>query len=51
MDYKEEAVDIIKKIGDNGKEKLLNEIALILEALPKNECQRVYDYLTEFYLS
>lgn len=49
--YREKIVEMVDGIKEQKKRELLCKIMSIIEVLPICECQRVFDYLSELYLS
>lgn len=49
--YRQKIIEIVEKINNVEKGELLYKIISIIEILPVSECQRVFNYLSELYLS
>lgn len=49
--YRQKIIEMVGKINNIEKGELLYKIISIVEILPVSECQRVFDYLSELYLS
>lgn len=49
--YRQKIIEMVEKINNIEKGELLYKIISIVEILPVSECQRVFDYLSELYLS
>lgn len=49
--YRQKIIEMMGKINNVEKGELLYKIISIVEILPASECQRVFDYLSELYLS
>lgn len=50
-EYKKQIIELVEKIENPQKGELLYRIVSITEVLPVCECQRIFDYLSELYLS
>lgn len=49
--YRQKIIEMVGKIDNIEKGELLYKIVSIVEILPVCECQRIFDYLSELYLS
>lgn len=49
--YRQKIIEMVEKINNVEKGELLYKIISIIEILPVSECQRVFNYLSELYLS
>lgn len=49
--YRQKIIEMVWKIENTEKGELLYRIVSIIEILPVSECHRIFDYLSELYLS
>ena len=49
--YRQKIIEMVGRIDNIEKGELLYKIVSIVEILPISECHRIFDYLSELYLS